>query len=143
MGKAVPERWRHASGHFACVFQRLVDHRGLEAEGELIDSLGAERLKALYDGDEPRLGELIEAARILDVPLSTFQLHDRGAFSELEVAFAEVMYAAGDMDAGQRLRLVEELAALPARIQAGDAADEPSDAQLPETLLSIIRRAAE
>jgi hypothetical protein len=147
MTKAIPDRLRRASGHFTYVFKRLVLHKGMEAEDELIESLGRDRLKALYDGAEPRLGDLVEVSRVLDVPLSAFQIHEKGGFSELEVAFAEVMLAASAMTVSERIRLIEEIARLPKRIVAEPAPDtsevREDAAPLPETLLSIIRRAAE
>lgn len=144
MTKAIPQHWRQATGRFTETFQRLVDHRGMHSEQELIDTFGLDRLKALYEGDDPGFSELVEIARILDAPLSMFQIHEHGAFSELEVAFYEVIHAAGGMTAHERVKLIEELAALPARIKArADDSEADTRSTLPETLVSILRNAAE
>lgn len=97
---------------FADMLQTLVAHRGLAAEQELIEVLGFARLMQIYDGAEPVFGEFLEIARVLKVPLSAFQIADPGDFPDLETAFAELLYSAAAMTAGQRAALARKLRAL-------------------------------
>lgn len=143
MDKPIPERWRRVAGHFSETLRKLVSHRGMEAEAELIDAIGVDRLLELYAGEEPRLGEFIEAARILRVPVSTFQIYEPGAFPELELAFAELLYAASEMSPKERTQLAEAMTALPHRLGAHDCEVEGNLPELPASLLWVLRRASE
>lgn len=141
MSKPIPETWRLAAGHFSTVLRRLADHRGFEAEQELISIIGEPRLKALYAGEEPKLGEMIEAARVFGVSLSTFQIHEPGAFPELELGYAELLHAAAQMSPGERQRLIEALFELPARVRSSGARPDQAAPPLPESLLAVLKRA--
>lgn len=129
-------RWETPGQRFGRMLGVLVAHNGLEAEAELIDLLGKARLKSLYDGDEPRLGELIEIARILNVPLTTFQIVEPGAFPELEIAFADVLRAARGLDPARRQELAGRITEL-----AGWARQDQLGSTLPDSLLNAVRRA--
>ena len=83
--------------------------RGLEAERELIATLTHFRVAEILDGDEPKFGEVLEIARILRVPLSTFQIFNPGDFPELEIAYVSILYAASEMNAKQRERLADKM----------------------------------
>ena len=130
--------WRSPGEQFSHTLRILVDHRGLATEGELVDLLGRDRLLALYKGAEPRLGEFIEIARILDVPLSTFQVVEPGAFPELEIAFAEILYHAAGMSPEDRSGLAEKISALALTKEAPE-----DNSVLPDTLLAALRRGGE
>lgn len=117
----------------------LTTHRGFEAESELVDLLGKPRLKALFSGEEPRLGELIEIARILEVPLSTFQIHEPGSMPELEIVIAELYHTAAGMTPSELSQLVEHVSA----IAEGGVTAQPPSSGLPGSLLRAVRRASE
>lgn len=100
--------WRLAGSpgaHFSDVLEMLTAYRGLEAEEELVEFLGLKRFSELLHGEEPRFGEFLEIARILRVPLSTFQITSAGQFPELELAYAELLYHAASMTPVQRHEL--------------------------------------
>ena len=130
MGQERPTRWSDAPGEFTKKFRELVDHRGIDAERELIDIFGVERLKALYEGEDPHFTEALEAARILKTPISSFERHDPGSMGEFEVAIAELVFEAGDMDPGERRKLIEALIALPERVRTRteESADDSGEA---------------
>ena len=115
-GKAIKEdipSFQFSLGeHFSRVFKSLVAFRGIEAEKELLCLFGEHRLKELYTGTEPRFAELLTIADVLSFPLSTFQVHNSGSNSELEIAFAEVLYRAAHMNPAQISVLAETISAL-------------------------------
>lgn len=97
---------------FAETLQFLVNHRGLGAEQEIVEVIGLARLMQIYNGDEPKLGEFLEIARILRVPLSAFQISGPGEFPELEIAFAAILYRARVLDKDERHELADRLTEL-------------------------------
>ena len=128
--------WQTPGEHFSELFKLLVSHRGLSAERELLDVLGELRLAALYDGDEPRFGEMREIVRILQVPWCVFEVVEQARFPDLEISIAEVLYCAKSLSATDRRALAEKISVL-----AVEAASPPrSDAPLPETLLAALRK---
>lgn len=90
----------------------LVHYRGMAAEKGLLETLGEQRLAEIYDGDEPRFSELEEIATILTVPISAFQITSPGDFAELEIAFAEVLYAARSLSPSDREALATRIVKL-------------------------------
>ena len=125
MGKIL---WEGVGSNFAETFQVLVHFRGLSAERELICVLSEKRMAQLYDGDEPRFSEVLEIARILRVPLSSFQIFERGDFAELEIAFADIMYAACEMNSNERQHLAQRMCSL--------VAPKPVEQSVKQTLLA-------
>lgn len=125
--------WKGVGENFAETFQKLIHYRGLEAERELISALTDRRVGELREGEEPRFGEILEIARILSVPLSTFQIFDRGDFPELEIAYADILYAAGEMSSEEREGLARRMSALVTPANEGDGIQHPS-------LLKIIKK---
>lgn len=136
MSRTAAEAWRYPGRHFAETLSLLVAHRGLEAERELIDILGRDRLLSIYGGQEPRFGEFLEISRVLQVPLSTFQIFEPKSFPELEIAFAEVLYHAAKLSGAERASLAEEISALALDV----AGRKNPQAPLPESLLAALKR---
>lgn len=129
-------RWATPGDRFAHILKTLVNHLGLEAETELIELLGRARLKELYEGDEPRLGEFIEIARILEVPLSTFQIAEPGSIPELEIAFAEILYTSASLDPQRLALLADRMSDLATEFRK----IEPNGPPLPESLRGALRK---
>lgn len=111
---------------FGASVQLIVSHRGLAAEQELIEFLGLARLMQLYDGAEPGFSEAVEIARILRVPVSTFTIIDPGSLTELDQAYAELLYAAAPLSREQRTALANHITALADDLLDGGCA-EPAD----------------
>ncbi len=122
-------RWRLAGSpgvYFSEVLLTLSAYRGLEAERELEEFLGSTRYSELLNGEEPRFGEFLEIARILRVPLSTFQISSAGQFPELELAYAELLYHAASMTPVQRHELAGAMVSL-VRPEASDAEESSAE----------------
>jgi len=96
----------------ADVLKFLVHHRGIEAEHALVSAFGQARLKGFYNGEEPLFSELEELANILSVPLSIFQIVSPGDFAELDIAWAEILYHARELDRRDREKLALSLVEL-------------------------------
>lgn len=94
---------------FGANVQLIVSHRGLSAEGELIEFLGLARLMQIYDGADPSFPEAVEIARILSVPITSFVPIDPGSIRELDIAYAELLYAAAPLSAEQRAALAAHI----------------------------------
>lgn len=101
--------------------QTIVSHRGLRAERELIEVIGLARLMAIYDGADPTFPEAVEIARILYVPLSSFAIIDLGSFPELEIAWAELLYASALLGRDRRADVVDHVTKLAHGLQSGEA----------------------
>lgn len=97
---------------FGASVQIIVSHRGLAAERELIDCLGLARLMQVYDGADPSFSEAVEIAHILRVPLTSFVPFDPGSIPELDIAFAELLYAAAPLSPDQRTALANHITEL-------------------------------
>ena len=94
---------------FSRLFRDLVDFRGPEAETELYDLFGQERVTAFYEGVEPNFGEFFEIARILNIPFSAFAQFDPGNAPEVELLVAEILYYSAGLADAERRSLVEAL----------------------------------
>ena len=129
--------WESPGERFGRMLDIIVRHQGLDAESQLIEFLGKDRLIELYGGEEPRLGELTEISRILNVPLSTFQVVEPGAFPDLEIAFADVLHSAASASDATRLRLAEKISEL-----AYWARQENTGPNVTDSLLGTVRRSS-
>lgn len=145
MKKPIPDNLNNVSGQFTEMLPKLVEHRGLSAEAELIDALTLDRLTALYDGAEPSFSEVNECANILRVPITVFQLKEPGTVRELEATYGEMLWHGARLPEQERTALAEAysqwltayFASLGVQLKVGD------DQTLPETLISIIRKATD
>lgn len=104
---------------FGASVQLIVSHRGLSAEQELIEFLGLARLMQIYDGVDPSFPEAVEIARILSVPITSFVPVDPGSIRELDIAYAELLYAAAPLSPGQRSALAAHLTGLADELLTG------------------------
>ncbi|WP_439633919.1 hypothetical protein [Glycocaulis sp.] len=104
---------------FGASIQLIASHRGLAAEQELIEFLGLARLMQIYDGADPSFPEAVEIARILSVPITSFVPVDPGSIRELDIAYAELLYAAAPLSAGQRSALASHLTDLAGELLTG------------------------
>lgn len=145
MNKPIPENLGSVSGQFTEMLPKLVQHRGLSAEAEIIDALTLERLTALYEGAEPKFSEVIECSNILRVPVSVFLLKEPGTIREFETAFGEMLFYSARMPENERAEFAvafskwvsEYLTSKGIQLKAGD------DPELPDTLISLIRKATD
>lgn len=94
---------------FGASVQLIASHRGVSAERELIELLGLARLMQIYDGVDPSFPEAVEIARILSVPITSFVPVDPGSIRELEIAYAELLYAAASLSSEQRAALAAHI----------------------------------
>ncbi|WP_429912863.1 hypothetical protein [Glycocaulis sp.] len=94
---------------FGASVQLIASHRGLSAEQELIEFLGLARLMQIYDGVDPSFPEAVEIARILSVPITSFVPVDPGSIRELDIAYAELLYAAASLSSEQRAALAAHI----------------------------------
>ncbi|AZU02803.1 hypothetical protein X907_0255 [Glycocaulis alkaliphilus] len=104
---------------FGASVQTIVSHRGLAAERELIEFLGLARLMQIYDGVDPSFPEAVEIARILSVPITSFVPIDPGSMRELDIAYAELLYAAAPLSPGQRAALAAHVTDLAEDLRTG------------------------
>ncbi|MBL4617027.1 MAG: hypothetical protein JKY46_04985 [Robiginitomaculum sp.] len=98
--------------NFTKSFAFLINHRGTIAEQQLVEHLSVKRFADLLDGHEPTFREVENIAKILGVPLSSFQLYNESVSPELEIAFAEIMYESCSMSKIERESLAEKIVKL-------------------------------
>lgn len=137
MATRTEQAWESPGERFGRMLGVIVHHQGKETEQQLIEVIGAARLSELYSGEEPRFGEVIEISRVLNVPLSTFQVVEPGSFPDLEIAFADVLHSAVGISNATRLRLAEKMSEL-----ALWARNERPPTHLQDSLLGTIRRSS-
>lgn len=113
--------------------QSLADHVGMVAESRLLDVFGRNRLKALYEGAEPRLGELAEISEIFGVPVTTFLMPEKGGCTALDLAFVDLRRLWHDLAPEDRQRLIERILSI---VENDD--DDPTD--LPRSVTRALRR---
>ena len=121
---------------FGASVQLIASHRGLSAEQELIEFLGLARLIQIYDGADPSFPEAVEIARILSVPITSFVPIDPGSIRELDIAYAELLYAAAPLTAGQRSALASHLTDLAGELLTGGLKAEAAEPGLPQARLN-------
>ena len=98
-----------SGARFSELLRDLVRFRGVEAEDELLDLFGEERLSAMYEGTEPQIGEFFEILRILKVPPSMFDVFEKGASPEVELLVSEILRYSAQLEHRDRHSLVEAL----------------------------------
>lgn len=121
---------------FGASVQLIASHRGLSAEQELIEFLGLARLMQIYDGVDPSFPEAVEIARILSVPITSFVPIDPGSIRELDIAYAELLYAAAPLSTGQRSALAAHLTDLAEELLAGGLKTGTAELGLPPARLN-------
>lgn len=90
----------------------LVHFRGMKAEKELLEAFGELRIVEIYEGDEPRITELVKIAEILGFPLSTFIEQKSGVVPDLEIAWAQILYHIAGKPPDERDRFIQKVLAL-------------------------------
>lgn len=109
MGSSINYNGNDDKGSFLEALLFLISHRGVSVERELVELLSTSRFTALLEGERPTFLEAVSIARILGVPVSIFQRASKSSASELEIAFAEILYESASMSKKEREALASKM----------------------------------